>query len=62
MSTTIQIKKKSQKMLDILKKSMNAKSYDEVIEKLISQSLDLEDLFGADKGRISKFKEEDRLE
>lgn len=49
-------------MLDILKKNMNAKSYDEVIEKLIGQSFGLEDLFGADKGRISKFKEKDRLE
>lgn len=63
MSTTIQIKKKNLRLLDLLKKRMNAKSYDDVIEKLLSQTLGLsEDLFGLDKGRISKFTEKDRLE
>ena len=63
MSTTIQIKKKNLRLLDLLKKRMNAKSYDDVIEKLLSQGLGLsEDLFGLDKGRISKFTEKDRLE
>ena len=63
MSTTIQIKKKNLRLLDLLKKRMNAKSYDDVIEKLLSEGLGLsEDLFGLDKGRISKFTEKDRLE
>ncbi|MEM2264905.1 MAG: hypothetical protein QXX03_06930 [Nitrososphaerota archaeon] len=42
---------------------MGAKSYDEVIEKLIEEKLDLPSkMFGIDKGKISSFKEEDRME
>jgi hypothetical protein len=63
MDTTIQIKRKNLKLLEILKKNMNARSYDEVIEKLLLQAFEIsEDLFGLDKGKISKFTEEDRLE
>ncbi len=63
MSTTIQIKKRNLKLLDLLKKNMKGKSYDDVIEKLLSQSLRLsEDLFGVDKAKISKFTEKDRLQ
>ncbi|MEM2084103.1 MAG: VapB-type antitoxin [Nitrososphaerota archaeon] len=61
--STIQLKKKNLKMLEILKKRMGAKSYDEVIEKLIEEKLDLPSkMFGIDKGKISSFKEEDRME
>jgi len=42
---------------------MKARSYDEVIEKLLAEKTDIpNDMFGVDKGRISKFTEEDRLE
>jgi len=61
--TTIQVKRKNLKLLEMLKKSMGAKSYDEVIERLVTEKAGLPaDMFGVDKGRISKFTEEDRLE
>jgi hypothetical protein len=63
MSTTIQIKKKNRKLLDLLKKNLNAETYDEVIEKLLSSRLGLaSDMFGVDRGKISRFTEKDRLE
>lgn len=63
MSTTIQIKKRNRKLLDLLKKNLNAESYDEVIEKLLSDRLGLRnDMYGVDKGKISRFVEKDRLE
>jgi len=61
--TTIQVKRKNLRLLEVLKRRMKARSYDEVIEKLLAQKTDiLNDMFGVDKGRISKFTEEDRLE
>jgi len=42
---------------------MNVKSYDEVIEQLLKDKAGVpSDMFGVDKGRISKFTEKDRLE
>jgi len=42
---------------------MGFRSYDEVIEWLIMEKAKMPiDMFGIDKGRISKFTEEDRLE
>lgn len=61
--TTIQVKRKNLRLLEMLKRSMQAKSYDEVIERLLTEKVGLPaDMFGIDKGRISKFTEEDRLE
>jgi len=61
--TTIQVKRKNLRLLEVLKRRMKARSYDEVIEKLLAQKTDiLNDMFDVDKGRISKFTEEDRLE
>ncbi len=63
MSTTIQIKKRNRKLLELLKKNLNAESYDEVIEKLLSDRLGLRnDMYAVDKGKISRFVEKDRLE
>lgn len=63
MDTTIQTKRKNLKLLQMLKKNMNAKSYDEAIEKLLLQAFEIsENLFGLDKRKVSKFTEEDRLE
>lgn len=62
-TTTIQIKRKNLRLLEALKASMGVKSYDEVIERLLLDKTSIpEDMFGVDKGRISKFMEEDRLE
>ncbi|MBM5805532.1 MAG: VapB-type antitoxin [Candidatus Verstraetearchaeota archaeon] len=61
--TTIQVKRRNLKLLDVLKKKMKAKSYDEVLASLLSEKLGIEEnMFGVDRGKISKFTEEDRLE
>lgn len=63
MSTTIQIKRKNLRLLETLKASMGAKSYDEVIERLLLEKTSIpQDMFGVDKRRISKFTEKDRME
>ena len=47
----------------MLKKDLNAESYDAVIEKLLNEKLGLHwDMFGVNKSKISKFVEKDRLE
>jgi len=61
--TTIQIKRRNLSLLDAMKKRTGAKSYDEVIERILQEELKIPaDLFGVDRGRITKFREEDRLE
>ena len=63
MSTTIQVKRRNLRLLGVLKKSMGVRSYDEVIERLLEKKVGVpSDMFGIDKGRISRFKEKDRLE
>ena len=63
MSTTIQVKRRNLRLLAVLKKSMGARSYDEVIERLLEKKVGVpSDMFGIDKGRISRFTEKDRLE
>jgi len=62
-TTTIQIKRKNLRLLETLKSGMGAKSYDEVIERLLLEKTSVpDDMFGVDKGRVSKFTEKDRLE
>lgn len=62
-TTTIQIKRKNLRLLETLKADMRAKSYDEVIEMLLLEKTSVPgDMFGVDKGKISRFTEEDRLE
>jgi hypothetical protein len=47
----------------MLKKRLGLRSYDEVIERLLEEKVGVpSDMFGIDKGRITKFTEEDRLE
>lgn len=63
MSTTIQVKRRNLRLLGVLKKSMGVRSYDEVIERLLEKKVGVpSDMFGIDKGRISRFMEKDRLE
>jgi len=62
-TTTIQIKRRNLRLLETLKVNMNAKSYDEVIEKLVAEKTSVpDDMFGADKGKLLRFSEKDRLE
>ncbi len=63
MSTTIQVKRRNLRLLEALKKRMDLRSYDEVIEWLLREKAEVpKDMFGIDRGKISKFTEEDRLE
>lgn len=57
------MKRRNLRLLEALKKRMGLKSYDEVIERLLEEKTNIPaDMFGVDKGRISKFTEKDRLE
>jgi len=63
MSTTIQVKRRNLRLLEKLKKDLGSKSYDEVIEKLLLERMGASrDMFGIDKGRLTRFKETDRVE
>jgi len=62
-TTTIQIKRRNLRLLETLKGNMDAKSYDEVIERLLAEKTSVPaDMFGVDKGKMSRFTEKDRLE
>jgi len=51
------------RLLEKLKKDLGSKSYDEVIEKLLLERMGASrDMFGIDKGRLTRFKETDRVE
>ena len=60
---TIQLKDETYQALDKLKRKTGAKSFDEVVEKLVLKEFGLpDDMFGVDHGRISPPAEKDRLE
>jgi hypothetical protein len=62
MSTTIQLKKATLEKLKKLKKEKQASSYDEIIELLIENELQIpQSLFGFMKGKTLSF-ERDELE
>lgn len=63
MSTTIQVKRQTLRLLERVKRSLNLPSYDEVIRRLLKGELMLRrDMFGVDRGKISSFTEKDRTE
>jgi predicted CopG family antitoxin len=63
MPTTIQVKERNLRLLEQLKRSMGARSYDEVIGRLLEEKLGTRgSMFGALRGKISSFEERDRLE
>lgn len=63
MSTTVQVKKRTMRLLEKIKSELKATSYDEAIVKLVEEKFGLtDDMFGVDKGRISSFSERDRME
>ena len=62
MSTTVLVKKETLKLLEKAKKIFKKKTYDEVIKLAIEKLFEVpDDMFGIDKGKISEFREEDRL-
>jgi hypothetical protein len=63
-TTTIRVKKKTVEALENIKESLKAESLDEAIQTLIKQRRKafLDQTFGIDKGKVTPFTEEDRLE
>ena len=60
--TTIMVKKETKRLLERAKKILKKKTYDEVIFTALKALINVPDsLFGIDKGKISEFREEDRL-
>lgn len=60
--TSIAVKHETKELLDKAKRLLKKKSYDEVIKEAINVLLNVPDsLFGIDKGKITEFREEDRL-
>ncbi len=63
-STTIKVSRKTLKQLEEFRRKFNARSYDEVVLRLIQEYRKriIEEYFGVDRGRITSFREEDRGE
>ncbi|MEM3658701.1 MAG: hypothetical protein QXQ66_09870 [Candidatus Hadarchaeum sp.] len=45
-----------------MKRVNNAISYDEVIRMLLTEKLQIKEMFGVDRGKLKPFTEADRLE
>ena len=62
MATTIQVSESTRQMLEKIKEIENRFTFDDVIAELVRDKLKVPtSLFGKGKGKISKFKKEDRL-
>lgn len=61
-STTVKVSKQTARKLSSLQKSLKTDSLDETVDMLVRQHRKdlLKKAFGADKGRIKPFGEEDR--
>ena len=64
MSTTIKISKSLALILDEEKKKLGVKSYEDVIRFLLRERRNkiIKEFFGIDRGKITKFTEDDRLD
>ncbi len=64
MATTLRVEKRIVEELEEIKKKLGLRTLNDVVEFLVREYKvsKLERFFGIDKGRISGFKEEDRLE
>ncbi len=62
--TTIRVSKATLKLLESYKEKIGAKSFDEAIRRLVNEYRRalVEKYYGVDRGRLSEFTEEDRLE
>ncbi|MGB9841755.1 MAG: hypothetical protein ACPLKZ_03415 [Candidatus Bathyarchaeales archaeon] len=62
MTTTVQVDEKTLQMLNKIKKEMKAKSYDEVIKKLISERQKIpSSMFGSNR-KLTPFSAADEVE
>ena len=63
MNPIIQIKQYTLDRLENLKELRNFISYDELLNELIEEVMNIpKSMFGIDKGKLKKFSKEDRLE
>lgn len=63
-STTVKVSKENVRRLVALQRSFGTKSMDETIEMLVRtrKKETLDAVFGADRGKLGRFTEEDRAE
>lgn len=63
-TTTIRVSKKTVEALEDIRENLKADSLDEAIQSLIKKQRKafFEQTFGIDKGKLTPFTEEDRLE
>ncbi len=63
-STTVKVSKENVRRLAALQRSFGTRSMDETIEMLVRKKRKeaLDAVFGADRGKLGKFTEEDRAE
>lgn len=62
MATTIQVSRKTKQLLDVMKRRWSAKSYDEVLRRLIAEKMGMPaSLFGSNP-RLSPFEESEEAE
>ncbi len=63
MATTIQVSETTRHMLELAKNRTGAKSFDEALQRLLEEQLDLpKSMFGTLKGKLKPFSRKDRLE
>ncbi|MBO3753696.1 MAG: hypothetical protein FGF53_02260 [Candidatus Brockarchaeota archaeon] len=62
MATTIQVSRKTRQLLDVLKKKLSAKSYDEVLQKLIAEKIEIPTSMFGSNPKLARFKEEEEAE
>ena len=63
MATTIQVKEDTMRLLEAIKNATHAKSYDEALRTILAEKFKVPTtMFGADKGKITRFTELDRME
>jgi len=62
MSTTIQVDRRTLQLLELLKKKLSVKSYNEVLKIVLSEKLNIPTSMFGSNPKLSPFKKEDEAE
>ncbi|MEM3713183.1 MAG: hypothetical protein QXR97_06580 [Thermoproteota archaeon] len=62
MATTIQVSRKTRQLLDALKKKLSAKSYDEVLQRILAEKTEIPSSMFGSNPELSSFREEEEAE
>ncbi|MBO3840518.1 MAG: hypothetical protein QXS66_09045 [Thermoproteota archaeon] len=62
MVTTIQVNRKTKQLLDALKKRLSAKSYDEVLQRILAEKTEIPSSMFGSNPKLSCFREEEEAE